>query len=124
MHWKSWPYWAKGAILFAGIYAIIAAFSIIGQMWMRLHPPTGSFQFLEWFNIGLLAWLSIPLFVWKPVLVLFGLDIVPAINNTDLAFALIIVLISWFLIGAIVGSLYGKLKDRRQVKSGFPPARE
>ena len=101
MHWKSWPYWAKGAILFAGIYAIIAAFSIIGQMWMRLHPPTGSFQFLEWFNIGLLAWLSIPLFVWKPVLVLFGLDIVPAINNRP-CFCTYNSLNQLFLIGAYV----------------------
>lgn len=98
MNWKNWPYWVKGAlagvILFPLLYVLLAG--------------------LRQINVNM---------VWQTVL-LFCVPTGPTLEMAEClvpyAFSLVITFVAEFiLIGAIIGWLYGKIKNRNTSSSAF-----
>jgi len=104
MGWKKWPYWLKGGIISVGI-AILSTLVLI---------PFGTPE-SGWFS-----YYSIPMFIGAmPLVVLLALisgmnDY--AISNAFPGAFLLYAAITYFLVGALVGLIYGKIKSKRPTK--------
>ena len=89
MGWKNWSYWLKGVLIFILAYPVLASVCLLIGI-----PP----------NIILL-----------PILPLMYLEsFVGKLNNPWLMFAIIVLIMAGMLmiIGAVVGGIYGKKKNR------------
>lgn len=103
MGWKDWSYWFKGGFIFGLI-------SFIGSLlWLGYYIPAFSKLF---FNFWLAVVLSPGQF-----LALFGLmgpqgdiSIFKLLGTWAIGF--VISLIIYFIIGAVIGWIYGKIKNR------------
>lgn len=102
MNWKNWPYWLKGGWMLSVINLGLIIISYI------LPSPMFSFKF-GYFTIGDLF--SFPaLLMWEGSQEIFSLVI-----NRPLQYLFIILIssIEYFIIGALIGWIYGKIKSKK-----------
>lgn len=101
MSWKDWPYWLKG-----GIITLILSISII---------PIIFYEAAE----DLFLWLRIIIIIpFTLIKIIFSLNMVCYLLCTpETWFHWGILFLFWFLVGALIGWLYGKFKDKKSTKS-------
>lgn len=103
MNWKRWPYWLRGGVIGVLILVIILFLSIIlaliGKVDVILNNP---------FIYIIVKILASP----TSILNLFPID---PINNSILwyCFGIISGVIVYFLIGAVIGWIVGKIKSKK-----------
>ena len=93
MGWKDLNYWLKGGILSAIIFVIVFLLAFYLDATYGGHP-------------GLLIFPLIPLIILSS---LFNLDI--SLTNSFII-VILLLLFFWFIVGAIIGWMYGKIKNR------------
>src|SRR3989344_4254200 len=98
MVWKNWSYWVKGGIIFTiiiFIFQIIGAFAVLSGTKNLIFAP---FIFVQGF-------LNYP----------FGIPIANFLETLSFGIyplTLLLNLVYLFIIGAIIGLIYGKIKNR------------
>jgi len=98
--WKNWPYWVKGGVIGVLLYG----FATIILIPFGAPPFQGIMSFPYWIIPTMITlWATYP----------FG-GLVAEFNQTGI-FIFIGAIIVYFLIGAIAGLIYGKIKNRKQV---------
>lgn len=96
MHWKNWPYWGKGAIIGFVIGSIILAIS--------RYAGSGAVLFF------------VTLFAMLPGIVVNDLLSQPSSSGIpDMSNVPYVNIFSYLIIGAAIGYLYGKIKNRKQL---------
>jgi hypothetical protein len=118
MNWKNWPYWLKGGIIGSLTYLII----IVPSLYFTIND-IGIFDNIG-FNFYLI--LSLP----SAVIPFFGncsfnygfnpskysyCDIFGFVTGSLPVVALFFSFITYFIIGGIIGYIYGKIKNRKQI---------
>ncbi len=96
MNWKKWPYWVRG-----GVVGVLFAVFLVGGF--HYCPSVGvdgktNFQCLLW---------AIPLSIGE--FIFYGLFDFP------LPLFLFVEIIIWFILFALLGWLYGKIKNRKKI---------
>lgn len=91
MNWKNQPYWEKG-----GKLTLLVASTCLILLFLEIAP----------------SWLYLVLYPVVPILYIIGFD-----DVLGIIFGVIIILFIYFLIGAILGWLYGKFKNRNKPPS-------
>ena len=112
--WKNWPYWVKGGVLGIFLYSILVLLVIVTYVPCPTYtPPIGGGGSLpndgECFTTASKVVGIISSIVLYPVGQLFKLEI---FKHQDVA-QLIFPILYLFVVGAILGWLYGKIKDRK-----------
>ena len=102
MNWKHWPYWLKGGVIGGGVTIISVALFYSCTL---LDTSHGSFLCLPFLFIS-------PMF---PFAILF--DKLDQIFQYQLPFILlpVVSIVSYFIIGSLVGSLIGYIKSKNKV---------
>ena len=97
MSWKTWPYWLKGGLTGLLVIIIIAIFDnlILYNIDVSLRNPFHNF------------------IVYKTELIMNLICALQPCHEAGLALFLTLP-ISYFLYGAIIGFIYGKIKNRSQ----------
>ncbi len=112
MGWKDWPHWLKGGVIVAVLYAILFLIYLLVA-----YSAEGNSQVGGGAGFGLAL---IPL-VLSGIPATFLLSLLP--NSADKSAGVIILLLfvvcvaQWFVIGIILGWIYGKIKNRNQQKT-------
>jgi hypothetical protein len=104
---KNYPYWARGGIVSVVLSAVVALILFI--FFTCSTPFTDSCWFPSWAVIFYL-----PLVIFQ-----INLPVYPA-SFADTAFLIKIILaaiIFYFIIGAIIGWIYGKIKNRNKTEA-------
>jgi len=106
MGWKSWPSWLKGGII-GLIFALIVSGAVIIL----------DSLFRNWLNSGGIIPLLLLVFNIIGVIIIFSMGIGAAGSNFNLNFlgysiVLFSSLISYFVIGALIGWIIGKIKKK------------
>lgn len=108
MFYKNWPYWLKG-----GIISIITMVILMGlAYWLPV-----------WFSINIDISFLLAFLVFAPTAILaslvglggcFNMDGPCSLGGGDSAFIIMIILnmAGYFIVGAIIGLIYGKIKRR------------
>ena len=96
MHWKNLPYWLKGAIIFFVLsFIFIPSFGLLLYLFAALsNDPTGSSDQL----------------LQSIVSITFMKCVDVSCSPTFLSF--IVIPVTFIIIGAVVGSIYEKLKQK------------
>ena len=104
MRWKNWPYWVGGGMFFA----------ILTGVWYGIAKWTYA---TEWFCP--LSWstfcrsLDTPLYYLIPPQIKIPLTLFSWRSNGNFTYSILIILmVYYFLIGGIIGWLYGKIRNR------------
>ena len=104
--WKEWPYWLKGGVIITIIGLILffvgILFIYLDLFFNPCHGDVCASGFLT--SIGILFF---SVFAWPMML---------AQNQDILIWTLIISILQLFIIGAIIGFIYGKIKSRGGIK--------
>ena len=100
MNWKSWPQWKKGGIIGSIIYVVMVLMLV-----MNVAPL--------WVAILTLAYLPLA-FLLVGILNTLGLHV-----QTEVAVLLsyLCMVVAGYMIGATVGWIYGKIKDRKSLSA-------
>jgi len=114
---KGWPPWLRWGIIFGGIYLIVVAFLFLIFMFEIRNVNNES-------GLGLMIWLCIIQFpvilIIVPFFIIFILFMLfmHLENNALLVFIIVplIGLIGWFILGSLVGLVFGKKKIVNEVK--------
>lgn len=106
MGWKNWSYWLKGGIVAVIISIILLIIPFLLFLFITVDGYIGTIFFYIYF-------ISLRISIFPAFLMRFvqGASDSSAINVTMLI--VIISLITWFVIGAIIGWIYGKIKLKR-----------
>ena len=94
MGWKNWPSWLKGGIKAIIIGLILNILFIVPLFFLVQGSVAEVISFIGRYILPL----------WSPIM---GLTLLLALKN------LIIALIGYFVIGAFIGWIYGKVKSRK-----------
>jgi len=95
MDWKDWPYWLKGGVIAAGINLLLLLLYYIF--------PTPVFSFKKSYN-QITSILGLPAFV--------VIGILP-FSIFSIFWIIVVSTILFFIIGAIIGLIVGKVKSRK-----------
>ena len=112
MGWKNWPYWVRGGLI-GGLIAVVLDLIILSSGILFLNDLnannlSGYQRFVLYFIIIPMGLISFPLLM---ILVpLFGYGEAITAGYFFLPFVSIV---SFFIIGAIIGLVYGKIKKRK-----------
>ena len=100
MNWKSWPYWVKGGI----VALFISLVALVVGIWLGFAG-----------ELILLPFLAGPTMIAN---LLFGFKIL-SFDSLNLMFlwVLVVYLVFYFLFGAFIGYLYGKIKNRKSLSA-------
>ncbi len=101
MNWKSWPYWVRGALI--GCVCFIIPITLL---WLPLGEKTSLWVFLI-FIFSLVPSSIVSEFLLGP-----GGEGIPLFGITTLDIAGGIIF--YAIVGAIIGYLYGKIKDHKK----------
>ena len=121
MIWKNWPRWLKGGIIFTAIFYIFAILLIIFSIvTLRNSPPSTPFDFLGIVFLIMILFL-LPLIIFA---MLFGIAPENIFSGMTPSFGQIIILILGlllntlfiFLVGALIGWFFGKIKSKNNLK--------
>ena len=96
MGWKNWPYWLKGGIIATLIYIIVSVYTLPQ---LNLPTPLGIKQLLG-------------LILFPSYLVYFIIGAFIRVTSTTIILIDIISIPLYFIIGAIIGLIYGKIKKK------------
>ncbi len=107
MHWKNWPYWVKGAILSLVIFAILLFIQFQLSDYRNSHV---------WLNYLRRFFSYIPVAITWKLIVPLSCKVAPHCLNPDLVTAISLYLIEYLGIGALLGYLYGKIKNRDKAR--------
>ena len=102
MGWKNWPYWLKGGILFSLINALLS--TLIYLILLILKNNFDTIRFAAEYSF----FLVISLLFINPAWYFSG----PR-SYFDIIFGLVVGAALYFIIGAIIGWIYGKIKSRK-----------
>jgi len=103
MSWKNWPSWLKGGLI--GIVVGIVMFFIMRIEFMENNDPNPYFFGLFGFPTIFL------LFIIEETII----DIVPESLGT-IIFPAAILIINYFIIGAVIGLIIGRIKSKKAKK--------
>ena len=117
--WKNWPYWLKGGVTFSIISLVL---SLMITKYMPLNIILSGTNFV-WILIPSIIISNIPIFTL--FLLGFNEKTVNLLNAfpdawyfaTPNLYALIFISIFYFIVGSIVGWVYGKIKSRKQINN-------
>lgn len=106
MGWKNLPYWLKGGVIFL----VISIFLHLFIKLLYVLTPIVGISFLIWYPLSwILYFLPSLIIFWNSI---FEPDtFIPIVSGTNV----IHVFIFYFIIGAIIGWIYGKIKSRKQL---------
>ncbi|MEK7169699.1 MAG: hypothetical protein AAB767_00235 [Patescibacteria group bacterium] len=108
MCWKLWPYWIKGGIWGGVVYGIAVLYlskTMASFSWVIPIPP--------WMDIVTQPFIYVVTFIGVS-LRLIGIDL-ELQNSVGMIVWYTCMFLSGFLMGVVVGYLYGKFKNRRKV---------
>jgi hypothetical protein len=121
MDWKKCPYWLKGGIISVSIllliYLFISFIKIImngGKCSADFFPaPSASLRYcFSGLVIGLIALIPLTLlrliFIWNK-------ELMNSFFEMGTFWLTVISLVFWFLLGALIGFLYGRIKEKNKV---------
>jgi len=100
MGWKNWPSWLKGGVIGITLYVLIGIFIWFLEGKMDAGGMRGFFSFIYFLTPGLF------IFGYNfdgPIVPIYTLSIILSIA-------------SYFLVGALIGWIIGKLKSKKQVQ--------
>jgi len=97
MGWKKWSYWLKGGIIGIIVFIILLVLSAI-------FPSYGLGNIFQWIIV------FIGSIIMVPARSLFSFKLGPPITN------FYVPMIVLFILGAIIGWIYGKIKQGKEVK--------
>lgn len=114
MFWKNWPYWLKGGIIMNAIMAILI---VLFYCLERLGFISIDISFLVTFLSFIPGAFLISPFLggWS----CFNMDGPCSIivsNNIRTILIIVSNIIAYFIIGAVVGLIYGKIKNKNIIK--------
>ena len=113
MGWKNWPYWARGGILsITGILLISIIIGFIVAIIYNNIPDLEKGFFLTFFIIFSSAILLLPSFL----LGILGSSPGSFGLEGNFIVALLVSLFTWFIIGALIGFIIGKIKSSKRRK--------
>lgn len=92
MGWKNWPGWVKGGVIIDIIYIILFLIFIRGEP----------------LNLIILEFPAFPILMLLPFI---GVELS---GGSGLAFLFLILLIYYFILGAIIGYIIGRIKQKRK----------
>lgn len=104
MGWKDWPYWLKGGIIGLIVFLVISLFFI-------LYEFIGIGVFIDFFFILSIFFsiiTSLPFYIYDFILQILSINIYW--NSFSLFISGVI---NYFFTGAIIGWIYGKIKERK-----------
>lgn len=104
MGWKNWSYWLKG-----GVITFSADFIIVLLIIFTSHKS----ESIGWGLIFTQIPFSFTLLGFFSKILCYPVSINTA-SACEIPLAIIGGLISWFIIGALIGWIYGKIKNRNQ----------
>lgn len=104
MNWKNWPYWVKGGILLGVTIALL--FSLVTIF--RVPVLSNYVENNSGLFLGIPILLSMMTGLGHVDIMMGKMDLLAHITFLLVTFVL------YFPIGAIIGSLYGKIKNRKQ----------
>ena len=105
MGWKDLPRWLKYGLLFAGIYALISILTFSSDKLINsdIGMPL----------IAMFFFLSIPA-IWLFLGDTFLVDAIYYMTSEKLIFIIIASIVIYFIIGALIGLLVGKIKSKKK----------
>ena len=107
MFWKNWSYWVRGGIIGILSWLIIAFLAYF----LSTYLESG---FLVWILFILVILALFPtIFIQGESVFTTGLDAL----NLPTALGYILIVIFWFVIGALIGFIIGRLKSKKEVLS-------
>ena len=113
--WKNWPYWVKGGLISVSLPILSLVLVLIQMILVKFFLP----GFLFLITLFLLSFVSyVPYQIASMLGIhLFDLDafgIFPTIPGA------IFVLCVWFIAGAVIGMIVGKIKSKHKTSSNSP----
>ncbi len=109
MGWKDWPYWVKGGIIAIIVHIILLPLLLLSIWTSYSTPPTDAGAI----GAAILFGASIGPFI-SPFI--FGILPMPIPFSSVVGYYLIgfiFPIIIYFILGAIIGLVYGKIKSRK-----------
>lgn len=111
MNWKNWPYWVKGGVLGGIIYGTVL-FGLSKTMatlsWVMPIPP--------WMDFVTQPFIYVVTFVTLSLRII-GININLQNDVAGIALWYTCMFLSGFLVGMVIGWLYGKFKNRNKSPS-------
>ena len=98
MSWKNWPYWLKGGIILDVVYLLVVSMYVITFLIENISQSI----------FILLYFISFPAFL---ILRLIEYD-----SHNVITYTIIISFLIYFILGALIGLIYGKIKNSRKRK--------
>lgn len=105
MNWKNWPYWVKGGILLGVTITLLLSLVTIFRVPVVSNYVENNFGIF----LGIPILLSMMTGLGHADIMTGELDLLAHITFLSVTFVL------YFPIGAILGYLYGKIKNRRNM---------
>ena len=95
MAWKDWSYWLKGGVILGIIAIVVEVIDLVAGKIFCSDPFAGNGASLCLFPTRVIE---------LPIVMMIGIQ-----NNLIILITSIVI---WFLIGTIIGWIYGKIKGR------------
>lgn len=108
MSWKNWPYWLKGGVIGAGVTILLLASFKLHQYLYFEKQYFNSFLYYVILSIFFINLIREPLYFFEHIFNIetFGF-------NGPTMFGTILILLIYFLIGALIGLVYSKIRSKK-----------